>query len=384
MTLLAMSLWFSASFVGSLLVEERGLGPGVEGWLAVGVQIGFVAGALILAVSGLADAWPPQRIITVGSALAALSNLALLLAESAVAIVILRLLTGMCLAAVYPMAVKVVAGWFAARRGTALGLIIGALTLGSAMPHLAAGFDVSGWRPTIVVTSILALGAAGLAWRIRSGPHGIPSTRLNMRGAMASQRRPSVILSNLGYIGHMWELYAMWAWIALFLGHDGRLADLVPESPAVQLSAFTVIGIGAVGCYVGGRISDRFGATVAAGIAMLLSGGCAILLALGGSWPVPVVLGICLLWGFWAIADSAQFSALVSRHAPQEYVGAAVSIQLAAGYLVSLVTVWLTPGIADSHGWPAALVVLAAGPAVGVAAMGSLHILTKAKERQTA
>lgn len=369
-TFLSMSVWFSASFVAPQLVQVWNLSPGGSSMLTIAVQLGFVIGALASAATGLADAVAPPRLMCVGAAGAALANMGLLWADGLAGAIPLRLLTGVCLAAIYPPALKEISTWFRAGRGTALGVMIGALTLGSALPHLVRSFGSVPWQQVIVATSIMTALGGLLVLSVRGpGPYPFPRRPFSFAAALDSLRNKNVALANIGYIGHMWELYAMWAWVGAFLAAVPAVAASANAQATASLLAFLCIGAGALGCLVGGRLSDRFGRAQAALTSLLCSGGAALVLSLVGPGTLLVVVPLCVFWGFWVIADSAQFSALVTEHADPVYVGGAVSIQLALGYCTTAVSLWLVPVLVQHLSWSAALAVLSVGPAVGAIAM---------------
>ncbi|MER6977274.1 MFS transporter [Streptomyces carpinensis] len=369
-TFLSMSVWFSASFVVPQLKQVWGLTSGESSLMTIAVQLGFVTGALALAATGLADAYPGRRLMCVGALGAAAVNLVLLWAPGFAAAVLIRALTGACLAAVYPPALKEVSSWFQRGRGTALGIMIGALTLGSATPQLIKASGGLGWHIVIAATSALtALGGLTTLLIRSSGPFPFPKSGFDIRSAWRACRSRRVVLANIGYAGHMWELYAMWAWIGTFLASlDGFAGH--PDGPRLAaLAAFVCIGVGAVGCLVGGRISDRVGRAQSALISLTCSGGAAFTLAFIRTLPLPIVLVVSAFWGFWVIADSAQFSAMVTENADQRYVGSAVSLQLGIGYVTTAVTIYLVPVLADGSSWTSALLVLVLGPVVGIGAL---------------
>lgn len=372
-TFLSMSVWFSASFVAPQLVAQWRLSAVDASLLTIAVQLGFVVGAIGSAATGLADAVSARVLIAVGATGAAAANLALLWSGGIATAFPLRMLTGVFLAAVYPPALKEISSWFKFGRGTALGVMIGALTLGSALPHLVRSFGDLAWQQVIITTSLMTACGAALVLMLRGpGPYPFPKRAFSFAGAFASLRNKRVALANLGYIGHMWELYAMWAWVGTFLAALPAIADRPRADSLAALLAFVCIGAGAVGCFVGGRISDRFGRAQSALTCLVCSGAAAAALAVIGPNSVAIVVGLCIFWGFWVIADSAQFSALVTEHADPTYVGGAVSIQLALGYLTTAVSVWLVPVLVEEFSWSSALWALAAGPAVGALAMAAL------------
>ncbi len=376
--LLAMTTWFSASVVLAQLRSEWHLSAAVGSLLTIAVQLGFVAGALISAAASLADVVPPRRLMLYGAVGASAANAGLLAVHGAVGAVGLRFATGLFLAGVYPPALKAMATWFRRGRGTALGIMVGALTLGTATPQLVAALGGLRWQVVLVATSLLTL-AGGLTaeWLGRDGPFAFSRARFDPRQARNALSNRAVRLASIGYFGHMWELFAMWAWFGTFFAgvlalHHVSVAGWGPRRMAA-LGAFGAIGVGAAGSWVGGVLSDRWGRAEAAGLAMALSGSTAVTIGFARSLPAWVVLLLGLFWGFWVVADSAQFSTVVTEAADPSYVGTAVTLQLAIGYVLSVVTVWLVPLVVSAGGWSWAFVMLAPGPAVGVAAMARLR-----------
>ena len=374
-----MTTWFSASAVLPQLRTEWDLDAGAASLLTISVQLGFVAGALLSALLNLADLVPPRRLMLLGALGAAAVNGGLCLASGAAGALPLRFLTGACLALVYPPSLKAVATWFRRERGTALGVMVGALTLGSALPHLVNALGGVQWRTVILVTSALTFCGGLIAEFVgRDGPYPFPKAVFAPREALRAFANPGVRLASLGYFGHMWELYAMWAWFNPFMADVlSRHGDASPRQGA-SLAAFAVIGVGGLGCWAAGRLGDRWGRTRTTALAMTLSGACALLIG----WerlPVPAVLLLGLVWGFWVVADSAQFSTMVTEVAEQRYVGTAVTLQLAVGFTLTVATIWLVPVLREHAGWHGAFASLAAGPLLGVAAMLRLKASPAAK-----
>ena len=371
---LAMTTWFSASAVLAQLRDEWGFSSAAGAWLTIAVQLGFVAGALLSAALNLADIVPPRRLMLLGATGAATANIMLLVSPGVEVAIFLRFATGAFLAGVYPPALKAMATWFRKGRGVALGVMVGALTLGSAMPHLVNGLGGVAWQPVIVATSLMTL-AGGVVAVVagRDGPYPFPLTVFDPRQAIRALGDRGVRLASLGYFGHMWELYAMWAWFAVFYADILDTRGFTEPGRLAGYATFAVIGVGAVGCWLGGRLGDRWGRTRSAGLAMGLSGACALAIGPMSSWGPWIVLGVGLVWGFWVVADSAQFSAMVTELADQRYVGTAVTLQLGIGFTLTVVTIWLVPVVRDASSWSWAFAMLALGPALGLVAMDRLR-----------
>ncbi len=365
--LLGMATWFSASAVVPQLTARFDLTASSSAWLTIGVQVGFVVGALASGLTSAADRFGPRTLMCVGALLAGVANLGLLVAESGGQAIGARLLTGACLAGVYPPAMKAISTWFPVSRATAIAVMIGALTLGSASPHLVATVGGLDWRIVVVGTSVLSvLGGLTALLLATDGPYPFPQGRFRLGEALRAFSARPVLLTSLGYFGHMWELYAMWSWFSVFFGSVLFSGETEETGSYASLVTFFVIGVGAIGCWVGGRLAERVGSARTAIISMLVSGSCALVIGWFSGGPVWLVVALGLVWGFWVIPDSAQFSALVTKVADQRYVGSMLTLQMALGYAVTVPTVWLTPIIRESGGWGWTFVLLALGPAVGI------------------
>jgi MFS family permease len=360
---LAMTTWFSASAVVPQLRADWGVSDTAAAWLTIAVQLGFVAGALVSSVFNVADVIAPRVVVLAGALGAAGANALLGAVSGPGAAIPLRFATGFFLAGVYPPALKLMATWFREGRGTALGVLVGALTLGSAVPHLVNGLGGLDWHTVVYATSALTLAGGLLALAVRDGPYPFPEATFDPRQAGRVFANRGVRLASLGYFGHMWELYAMWAWFVVFY------ATTVEAGAEAAYAAFAVIGAGAIGCWVGGVLGDRIGRPETTAAMMAVSGTCALLIGLLVDAPGWLVLGVGLVWGFTVVGDSAQFSTLVTEHADQTYVGTALTMQLAVGFTLTVATIWLVPLLADGLGWRWAFAFLVPGPVLGVAAM---------------
>lgn len=343
------------------------------------VQIGFVVGTFGSAVSNLTDRIPARRLFAASALLAAFATALIpVLARGPGVTLVLRFLTGLFLAGVYPVGIKIMTTWTRKDRGLGIGLLVGALTFGSAAPHLLNVFGgVGDWKPVLYLAAALAaLGSLIAAVFIDEGPYRSARPPFNWKYVGQLLRKREIVLANLGYLGHMWELYAMWVWVPTFLLESFKIVG-VGQAQA-RLVAFAVIGVGGIGSLVAGQLADRLGRTTITSAAMLISGTCATIVGLlyGGN-PLWLV-AVCLVWGFAVVADSAQFSACVSELCRAEYTGTALTLQTGLGFLLTLVTIRMIPLLERWVGWRWAFAFLAIGPAVGVWAMITLRHLPAA------
>ncbi|GAA1863966.1 hypothetical protein GCM10009772_44530 [Pseudonocardia alni subsp. carboxydivorans] len=367
---LGLAVWFSASAVLPELRAEWDLSATAGVWLTTSVQLGFAAGAVVSALLTLADRVPPQRLLAGGAAAAASCTLLLAaVVDGPVAALVLRTLTGVCLALVYPVGMKIMTSWSdRSRRARDLGVLVGALTVGSALPHLIGGLPGLPWRGVLAGAALCGVVAAALArWCLRPGPALAPAPPPDTGYALRLLREPGPRLIVLGYLGHMWELYALWTWLgAALAGGD--------PGPSEHLLVFVAAGLGgAAGCVLGGRAADRYGRVPVIATSLLVSGVCCAVspLVLGAA---PLLVGtFCVLWGAAAVADSAVLTTATIEVADPRYTGTALTVQTALGFLLTVAGIATVPVVAAAVGWQTALVVLAVGPALGLPAVLALR-----------
>ena len=367
---LSMTTWFSATAVIPQLQSIWNLTPTLSAWLTIGVQLGFVVGAISSSIVSLSDVISSKKLMIYGSVGAATANLGLLLVESAYLAIFFRLMTGVFLALVYPPSLKLISTWFRRGRGLALGALVGSITLGSAAPHFINAIGGLRWELVVITTTFATLsGALIIGLFVYEGPFPYPRAPFNLGRVGQVFKNRGILLASLGYFGHMWELYAMWAWFLTF----SRMAFVeqnIDNPSAASFFTFAVIGIGALGCIVGGILGDRWGRTTTTSLMMCISGSCALMAGFVYDGPLWMLITLGLIWGFTVVADSAQFSTIVTELGDPMYVGTALTVQLGIGFMLTVITIWLLPLAADNlNSWQWVFLILIPGPLIGTCAM---------------
>lgn len=376
---LGMSTWFSASSIIPQLQETWTLTDTSKAWLTIAVQLGFVAGALVSAALNISDRIRPQVVILIGGLGAGVANLVLIWAGGPFVGIPLRFTAGFFMAGVYPPAFKLISTWFREGRGMALGVLAGAIILGNATPHLVNGLGGVDWENVILVTSLLSVLGGVIAMFVADGPFAFPKSVFDPGQVARVFANRGVRLASIGYFGHMWELFAMYAWFLVFF--TDQLADQGVEAfPRAAFVTFAVVAMGALGSLVGGLIADRWGRSNTTILMLSVSGICSLGIGLLFGGPTWLIVIVGMVWGFTVVADSAQFSAVVTEVADQAYVGTALTMQTAIGFTVTVATIWLIPIIESSVTWRWAFAILALGPVVGIAAMARLKHLPEAAQ----
>jgi MFS family permease len=376
----SMSTWFSASAIIPQLRDEWVLSINTSAWLTIAVQLGFVMGAVLSSVFNISDLISPRHVIFIGSLGASIANVFLVISDGPIVGIPLRFATGFFLAGVYPPSFKLISTWYKEGRGKALGILGAAILLGNASPHLINGLGGLDWPLVIYGTSLLTFTGGFVAeFAIKEGPYPFPKATFDPRQIGYIFRDRGVRLASIGYFGHMWELFAMYAWFGVYLS-DFLTAKNIGVGSIAAFAMFTIMAIGGVGSWIGGILADRWGRIRTIILMMSVSGSCAILIGFLFNSPIWIVLIIGLLWGFTIVPDSPQFSTLVTELGDQKYIGTALTLQLALGFSITVATIWLIPGLEDAFGWRWAFAFLAPGPIAGIIAMLRLRSLPEAEQ----
>ena len=378
----AMSVWFSAVAILPILTRVYNLSAGWGALAASSVALGFVCGTILSAALGLADRLDPRHFFMGCCLIAALANVAMIWVHPTSSLTfVLRFIAGAVMAGVYPVGMKLASSWADGDRGLLVGGLVGAGTLGSASPHLLGAFAFESWENVLLISSGLAVTAAVLINFVAIGPGYGQAPKFKACYALKAFTNPALRLANIGYFGHMWELYAMWSWLGVFLAASFEVSSNGQDMQfASKLATFLAIGAGTAGCIFAGRLADIFGRTLVTSWAMVISGCLSVLVGLFFGANPYLLTGICIVWGIAAVADSAQFSASVMELSDPDIVGTMVTVQTSIGFLITIITIQLTPYMVDLLGWRYGFAYLALGPLVGTIAMLKLRTLPEAEK----
>lgn len=370
-TMAGMSLWFMTAAVLPNMAAEAGLGTARLAWLSSAVQAGFVAGSLLFALTGIPDRIDPRRVFAICAVGTAAANAGLLVVPiGGSAAIALRFVTGALMAGVWPIAMKIAFGWGLRDRGMLVGLLAGALTAGKSVPYLLAWLGGSDWRSAVLWGSLLAAAGGGMALQAALGPEHARARTFRPSAIALAWTNRKIRAAIIGYLGHMWELFVLWAWIGA--AATASFALTMPEAEAQalgKLAAFLCVAAGAPASVFVGFAADRLGKARLAAIVLATSGSAAILTALSFGGPAWLTLILVILWGAAVIPDSPQFSAVVADNAPPELAGSLVTFQASLGFFMTIFTVQYAPAVAIAFGWPVLLAGLAIGPLIGLIGM---------------
>jgi MFS family permease len=378
----AMSTWFATNAsIGAIKVNWH-LSIAHEAMLTNSVQAGFVAGTLLSALLALPDRIDLRRLFMGSALVASVATFSIVFLDpTSPLILLLRFITGFCMAGVYPVGMAIAATWAAGDLGLLIGLLVGGLTIGSAAPNIAAAYPVLDWRTPCAAAGLGALIAASSIYFVQLGPNLWTAPKFKLSNVLQAWSNRAIRMANLGYFGHMWELYAMWAWIGSFVSASFAAAS-ASHSPSINpsLVTFAIIASGALGAFGGGWLADRQGRTAVTSLAMIVSGCCALLIGATFGGPPVLTIAIGLVWGVSVIADSAQFSASVAELSDSSLRGTMLTIQTSIGFLITLVSIQAMPYVVKWLGWREAFALLAIGPFLGTIAMLKLRRMPESEK----
>ena len=367
------SLWFAGNAVLGDLQQRWQLGDAALGYSTSSVQLGFICGTLVFAFFTISDRFSPRIVFFLCSLLAAIINLSIYFTANGLpSLLVLRFLTGFFLAGIYPVGMKIAAGWYPRGLGKALGYLVGALVVGTAFPHLLKSTAQSfAWQHVIITISALsALGGLLMLLLVPDGPNAIKGTKFNSKAFVTIFRSKDLRCASFGYFGHMWELYTLWAFFPVFIKAYVTAAGLTLNIP---FWSFAVIAAGSLGCVAGGHLSMRFGSPSVAFLQLLTSGICCLLSPIVFHSLPALFLGFMLLWGVTVVGDSPQFSALTAQTAPKELVGSALTIVTSIGFSITIFSIQFTNYLLDRIAPEFIFLFLIPGPIFGLINLWPLY-----------
>ncbi|MDX1477813.1 MAG: MFS transporter [Saprospiraceae bacterium] len=368
------SLWFAGNAVVDGLVQSLEVGPRYVAHLTSAVQLGFITGTLTFALLTIADRFSPSRVFFWSALAGALANCGVLMpANTEITILGWRFLTGFFLAGIYPVGMKIAADYHQRGLGKALGYLVGALVIGTALPHGLRTFTGQiAWQPVMWGTSVLAvIGGLLILLAVGDGPFRKKANRPDLGAFFRVFRIRDFRSAAFGYFGHMWELYSFWAFVPVLLASYMQLRPGVAFN--IPAWSFAVIGIGGLSCIAGGYVALKRGSATVAFWALLASGLCCLLVPFSFGLPPILFLAFLLIWGIVVIADSPQFSTLVAGTAPSEHIGTALTIVNCVGFAITIFSMQLLGHLQEAFGTRSIYVVLVVGPLFGLSALFSLY-----------
>lgn len=366
------SLWFAGNAIITDLQSAMNVGIDDTGIVTSAIQLGFISGTLIFALLSLSDRYSPKKIFFICSILGSVSNLLIyFIANSLSSLLVLRFITGFLLTGIYPIGMKIAAGWYKDKLGNAIGFLVGSLVLGTAFPHLIKSFGGSlPWEQVIFVVSGFAMvGGSLMYFAVDDGPFISSGTKFNPMTIITIFKYKELRSSALGYFGHMWELYTFWALIPVIL-----LCYLKSNHMEMNISfwSFVIIASGSIGCIVGGAISKKSGSAKVAFTQLAISGICCLVSPIMFNTPEPIFLTYLIFWGIAVVGDSPQYSAIIANAAPKELVGSGLTLVNSIGFAITILSLWFVYQFLDMIDISYALMILAIGPLLGIISMRSL------------
>ena len=360
------SLWFASNAVLGDLQQAWALGDAALSYMTSAVQLGFIIGTLIFAFFTISDRFSPRIVFFICSLLGSLSNLGIYLAANGlISLLVFRFITGFFLAGIYPVGMKIAAGWYRQGLGRAMGYLVGALVVGTAFPHLlkSTGQSVPWDNVILTISGLSMVGGMLMLLLVPDGPYLAKGTRFNSRAFIIIFRSRDLRSVAFGYFGHMWELYTLWAFLPVLIS---AYAAASGQPLNVPLWSFCVIAVGCLGCIIGGHLSLKLGSPSVAFFQLLVSGICCLLSPFLFHAPVEIFIGFLVLWGIMVIGDSPQFSALTAQTAPGELVGSALTIVTSIGFFITILSILFTNFLINFLGPEYIFLFLVPGPIFGL------------------
>lgn len=367
------SLWFAGNAIIGDVQRQWSLGGGALGFVTSAVQFGFIAGTLCFAVFAVSDRFSPRKVFFFCSLLGSCTNLLVYLAAGGfTSLMIFRGMTGFFLAGIYPVGMKIASGWYRKGLGKALGFLVGALVLGTALPHLLKGSGQHvAWQTVIIAISLISAGGGALMYvLVPDGPYLFKGTTFNGRALKLIFERRELRAAAFGYFGHMWELYTLWAFVPMFL--SAYISGHPKAEINISLWTFAIIAAGCIGCIGGGLVAGRFGSAPVAFVQLCFSGICCLLSGLIFQAPPELFLACLLFWGIVVVGDSPQFSALVAHTAPEELIGSALTIVNCIGFFITIISIQLTSALINVIPSAYLFILLTIGPIIGLRSLRAL------------